>query len=330
MRFAIISDIHANKFAMQTVLDDIANYNVDQVICLGDLVGYGPDPQEVMQMTYENVHQYVLGNHDAVICGKLDPQIFNESARRMIAWTYERLDETAIEFFNSAPYIVHEDGFSFVHAEMVQPDWFGYIDSLEIAMESLDECDAPIVFAGHTHVLRVFCRDAQGNEFEMHPEDFTMEPGCRYVVTTGAVGFPRGNGLISTYTLFDNETKQVMFRNLPFDVDSYRQRCDELGMDTNSPSYRFMHMDTYTGTDVKAAEAAAHDQAVKNKVTLSKPVAQVEDGQVAHKLTPKGETPMITTEEDRVVFSLDKNTLLMVAGTVIMLLLMIIVLLAMG
>ena len=92
MRYAIVSDIHANLQAWNAVLLDIRSSGVDKILCLGDLVGYGPQPAETLQSLYEHVDHFILGNHDAAACGKLDASYFNDGARELIEWTREQLN----------------------------------------------------------------------------------------------------------------------------------------------------------------------------------------------------------------------------------------------
>ena len=99
MRYAIISDIHANQQAWESVSKDIDKVGVDQVICLGDIVGYGPAPVRVLESVYDKSSHFVLGNHDAVIGGQLDPECFHDEARIIIEWTRTNLNQFAVDFF---------------------------------------------------------------------------------------------------------------------------------------------------------------------------------------------------------------------------------------
>ena len=103
MRYAIFSDVHANRQAWEAVLEDIAKQGADTLVCLGDVVGYGPKPLEVLSAVRAVTANFVLGNHDAAACGRLDPPIFNERARIVIEWTREQLDEDALTFLTQVP-----------------------------------------------------------------------------------------------------------------------------------------------------------------------------------------------------------------------------------
>ena len=110
MRYAIVSDIHANMQAWKAVLQDIACSDIDRIICLGDIVGYGPRPAEVLQSVHARADHLVLGNHDAVIAGKLSAELFNSRARERVKWTAEHLSPKAVEVLGSVPLTLTGDG----------------------------------------------------------------------------------------------------------------------------------------------------------------------------------------------------------------------------
>ena len=101
MRYAIISDIHANRQAWEAVFANIKKQGVDDILCLGDVVGYGPRPADVLESVYEHCDNFVLGNHDAVIGNRLDSDLFNDKAKYVIEWTREQLSDSVADFFAS-------------------------------------------------------------------------------------------------------------------------------------------------------------------------------------------------------------------------------------
>ena len=103
MRYAIISDLHANMQAWKVVYEDIQNNNVDRIICLGDIVGYGPNPAQLLREVRNNVDAVILGNHDAALCGKLDATLFNEDAQRLLEWTRKQVSADDLKFISSLP-----------------------------------------------------------------------------------------------------------------------------------------------------------------------------------------------------------------------------------
>lgn len=222
MRYAIISDLHANRQAFRAVLADIESSGVDQIICLGDIVGYGPAPAEVLSLAYERVHHFVLGNHDAVVAGMLDADCFNDNARMAIDWTLKQLDAKAREFLAGLPLVLEGDGFRCVHGEFTDPPAFNYLIGEVDALASW--ATAPhdkILFAGHTHVPGMFVIGDSGRPHVLPPQDFRLEPGKRYIVNTGSVGQPRDGETRACWVLFDAAEGNVFFRATPFDVEGF-------------------------------------------------------------------------------------------------------------
>ncbi len=127
MRYAIISDVHANLQAWDAVFTDIRSNDIDQIICLGDIVGYGPSPAQVLEQAYAHVHHFVLGNHDAVLAERLGADCFNERARALIEWTRRRLDARASRFLGQLPYVLEGKSFRCAHASPAAPAQFGYV-----------------------------------------------------------------------------------------------------------------------------------------------------------------------------------------------------------
>ncbi|RMD75156.1 MAG: metallophosphatase family protein, partial [Lentisphaerae bacterium] len=105
MRYALVSDLHANIQAWNAVFQDILNIGVDQIVSLGDIVGYGPDPMRVIESCYANVHHFVMGNHDAAACGKMPLKRFSTDSRQIINWTSRQLDDAAIDFLSEQPFV---------------------------------------------------------------------------------------------------------------------------------------------------------------------------------------------------------------------------------
>ena len=127
MRYAFVSDIHGNLPAWNTVLADLAVHRVDRIVCLGDVVGYGPQPAECLRGVYAHAHQMVLGNHDAVVAGKMSAGSFNDRAQRMIEWTGTRLGENARALFARLPLVLKGPGFRCVHGDFTDPAVFIYV-----------------------------------------------------------------------------------------------------------------------------------------------------------------------------------------------------------
>ncbi len=221
MRYAIVSDIHGNLSAWNTVLTDIALRQVDRIICLGDVVGYGPEPAEVLKSVYERVHLMVLGNHDAVVAERMSADTFNDRARRMIVWTQEQLGTKAKDFFDALPLVLKGDNFRCVHGDFSDPAVFNYIETPEEATASFDAVSEQLLFCGHSHQPGIFVIGTKGIPHALDPQDFTLELGKRYIVNVGSVGYPRGGDPRASYVIFDEEAGSVRFFKISYDFEAF-------------------------------------------------------------------------------------------------------------
>ncbi len=232
MRYAIISDIHANQQAWKATLLDIRSLGSDGILCLGDLVGYGPAPAAVLESIYENVDHVVLGNHDAAVCGRMDPCHFNDGARRIVDWTRHQLNEDALAFLQQLPLTLKAGQFACSHGDMAEPGRFNYVIDPADALPSW-KCDpSPMIFVGHSHDPAIFVTGPSGTPHRVAPQDFMMEENKRYIVNVGSVGQPRDGDARVSYCLFDTEEKTITWRRLPFDLDAYRADMQAANLDT--------------------------------------------------------------------------------------------------
>ncbi len=229
MRYAICSDLHANLQAWNAVLIDIRSQNIDRVLCLGDIIGYGPNPLETLRSVYANVHDFVLGNHDAAFCGKLNASHFNENARRILAWTRAQLNRQAATFFQSLPLSLAGSDFRCTHGSFNDPARFDYVIEPTDALECWRTVPEPLLFCGHTHVPCIFVIGASGTPHRLPPQDFVAEEGKRFLINCGSVGQSRDNDTRASYLIYDDITKSVFWRRIPFDLDAFKSALDHAG-----------------------------------------------------------------------------------------------------
>ena len=223
MRTAILSDVHANLQALNVVLTDIFSVGVDRIISLGDLVGYGPQPAEVLEVAYARLGHFVLGNHDAVIAGRMDPGVFNPAARAMIDWTASRVAGKARAFLATQPYILTGTAFRCSHGNPASPATFAYLLEAADASAAWSAAPEPCLFVGHSHVPGLYVLGPSGTPHWLAPQDFAFEEQKRYIVNVGAVGEPRDGDVRASYCIFDEERREVFFRRVAFDLEAYRR-----------------------------------------------------------------------------------------------------------
>jgi predicted phosphodiesterase len=237
MKYAFVSDLHSNIQAWKTVYHDIQANNVDRIISLGDVVGYGPNPREILREVRAKVDAFVLGNHDAVMCGKLDESLFNDDARKIIEWTKKQLSDEDRNFLGTFPLTLVGDGFRCVHGEFTAPANFDYVLDADSALPSWKAVDDALLFVGHTHEPALYILGASGTPRSVEPQDFVVDPGKRYLVNIGSVGQPRGSDVRSCYCIYDSETKSLYWRRVSFDLDAYRKSLKATGLQLDSSYY---------------------------------------------------------------------------------------------
>jgi len=241
VRYAFVSDIHANQQAWNAVLTDIATRRVDRILCLGDTVGYGPNPSEVLASLYRHVDGFCMGNHDAVVCGKLDSGLFNDHARQMIAWTRSHLADKAGRFLAGQPLTISGPGFRCTHGDFTEPAAFHYIEDAASAAPSWQAVEEPLLFCGHTHVSALFVIGKSGTTHALPPQPFVLEPGKRYLVNPGSTGNPRSGDALGTYCIYDSDAASVRWHTVPFDLDACRVAIRAAGL--NEAATGFLALD---------------------------------------------------------------------------------------
>ncbi len=222
MRYAIVSDIHGNLQAWRAVMKDLRAQQVDGILCLGDVVGYGPNPAEVLEAVRHDVPDILIGNHDAVVAGLFDAAAFQDSSRRMIEWTTQQLGAESKAFCADLPYTLIGDGFLCSHGDFSDPAAFVYLDE-ETVDRSWPVTTEQFLFVGHTHIPAVHILHPDGGFSSRPATDFQMEPGSRYAINVGSVGMPRDGDLRASYCIYDWDTGTVWFRRAPFNVNAFRR-----------------------------------------------------------------------------------------------------------
>lgn len=225
MVYAIISDIHANEIALMAVLDDAKRQGAGKIICLGDVVGYGPEPEKTVSIVRSMASFTLAGNHDDAVSGRLDSSGFIDLAADAVARHRDSLSPENLEWLKSRPYIFKGKSFVCTHGDFTSPETFEYISDETEAEANFSARSEQLMFAGHTHVPGIFLTGSSGRIYRLGAEDFTLEEGKRYIVNPGSVGYPRteGNVCESTYVLYDDSEHTVVFRRLPFTVRSVMQ-----------------------------------------------------------------------------------------------------------
>jgi diadenosine tetraphosphatase ApaH/serine/threonine PP2A family protein phosphatase len=222
MRIAILSDIHANFEALSAVLADAKERAADAMVCLGDVVGYGADPNACCELLRENALVTLLGNHDAAVIGVMDTDFYYPAAREALFWTRETLDDENTRWLYSLPYSHQVKGAGFYHSAPVLPSGFYYLVRPEDAnahVKMLDRLE-PYTFIGHSHLTSRFLLSADGaRQINSAPIASHPPPNHCYIVNVGSVGQPRDRDPRACYGLFDSRTGAFQHVRVTYDVE---------------------------------------------------------------------------------------------------------------
>ena len=231
MRYAILSDVHANEAALRTVLTDAQDSGASCIFCLGDVLGYGPDPVAALELVHDRAHVCLLGNHDAAVCGMMPIEDFTPVAANAVASHRSLLSQKAIDWLRTLPPVCEGPGFACAHGDFSDPAEFNYILDPEDAMPSWQARGEQLLFVGHTHQPGIYVLGSSGEPHRLEPMDFVLEDGKRYIVNVGSVGYPRSGACRSFYCIYDDSSRTVFFRSLPFDLEGYRRKMNGQGLD---------------------------------------------------------------------------------------------------
>jgi predicted phosphodiesterase len=230
MRHLVLSDLHANVTALAAALAACQGC-WDRAVCLGDLVGYGPHPNEVIDQVRPMVAAIIRGNHDKAVAGLGDLDDFNPLARSVVEWTRARLRPENLSYLANLPAgPIHMDGLTLVHGAFHDEDEYVFVP--EQAMEGLVVAPEALTFFGHTHMQGGFCYGDSGPEKILLKRPRTdasfsvlrLEPGWRYMLNPGSIGQPRDGDARAAFAIADSDQSLVEFWRVPYDIASVQER----------------------------------------------------------------------------------------------------------
>jgi diadenosine tetraphosphatase ApaH/serine/threonine PP2A family protein phosphatase len=232
VKIGLLSDIHGNLEALEAVLARMREARVDRIWCLGDVVGYGADPNACAALVRESAETTVLGNHDAACVGAEDLARFNPLAREAILWTQSRLDESHRAWLKTLPLTESVGECLLVHASPFEPAAWHYI---HLQMRSGDvprefaATAARCAFVGHSHQQLVLVK-RQDEFFLFHGASLTLEPGHRYLVNVGSAGQPRDGDPRAAWALYDTEAGRITLERATYDIAAAQRKIRAAGL----------------------------------------------------------------------------------------------------
>ncbi len=230
MRYGLLGDIHGNLEALTAILDafDKLPTPIDALVCLGDIVGYGANPEECLAMIRERGALIVAGNHDHAAIGKLDIAYFNQFARKAAIWTQEHLSAESKEFLSNLPFVIHTEHFAAVHGSLQSPEQFNYVQTLRDAEYNFSAMDKSLLLLGHSHQPLAF--------FDTHPMTYTLDPiipletDIKTIVNIGSVGQPRDEDPRACAAMYDSQINEVSLIRVDYDIEIASGKIADAGL----------------------------------------------------------------------------------------------------
>jgi len=232
MRYLIISDIHSNLTALEAVLND-APSNLP-VWCLGDIVGYGPNPNECIDILREVNAQSIVGNHDWAIMGRTNIEDFNPEAKAAVQWTRDQLTPANLTYLESLPVSLENGSFTLVHGSPRKPIW-EYLLHPSAACINFSYFTTPYCLVGHTHVPVIFRFIDQGGtrtcqvDRLWETESYPLGPE-RLIINPGSVGQPRDGDSRASYAVLDTDAHTLHYHRVQYDIEKTQQLMEKAGL----------------------------------------------------------------------------------------------------
>ena len=229
MKFAVLSDIHSNLEALQVVLDDAQQQKCTNFVCLGDIVGYGANPSECLELIRQLDCPTVMGNHDEYCAAEVDLTGFNPLAAEAIKWTRDQLTEDQRNWLRTLKYTRQAHGFTIVHATLDLPEKWAYVFDKLAAGASFNYQHTQVCFNGHTHVPVGFVRGPNGIQAGMYTR-IKLEVGRKYFLNVGSIGQPRDRQTTSSYVTFDLIENVIELHRLEYDIPTTQKKIRAAGL----------------------------------------------------------------------------------------------------
>jgi predicted phosphodiesterase len=232
VRAALISDVHANAAALDAVLADAYARGFDQLWSLGDLVGYGPDPDAVADTLRAMDARCVRGNHDAAAIGELARDGFNPLAAAAVEWTADAISPATADYLRGHPLVSQDETTTLVHGTLREPLW-EYLETYDEARAHFERQTTTFSMVGHTHrPVLIFCDQAGQISSQLTPqgEPYPLDRPGRWCINPGSVGQPRDGDPRASYAILDLAAPSVTYWRVAYDIAATQERMRARGL----------------------------------------------------------------------------------------------------
>jgi len=221
MRIAILSDIHSNLPALEQAFSVIEQINIDRIFCLGDIIGYGPFPNECIDLVREHCDGVVVGNHDFGLIERTPLSDFNKLGKKALQWTKKQVNDQNLKFLNNLPLRIEENNITFVHSSPANPPDWTYITTIDDAKNAFGAFSTQLCFFGHTHIPSVIGEDLSINQFRKD---------CRFLINVGSVGQPRDGNPKPCIGILDTGIWSYKLIRFEYDVSKTAEAITRVGL----------------------------------------------------------------------------------------------------
>jgi diadenosine tetraphosphatase ApaH/serine/threonine PP2A family protein phosphatase len=230
MRVAVLTDIHSNLPGLEAVLESIEQAGLEQRWCLGDVVGYGAQPDECAALAREQCQICLVGNHDLAVTGEIETDVFSASAAAAVEWTRGTCTEQTMEFLKGLEPKGSAEDVGLYHASPRDPVW-EYVLAIDQALECMAEQSGRVSLIGHSHVALFFSDEGEGGNGGQAPDghEIDLSEG-RWLLNPGSVGQPRDGDPRAAWLELDTEAWTATYHRVPYDIDRAADAIREAGL----------------------------------------------------------------------------------------------------
>lgn len=228
MRYALLSDIHGNLEALLAVLADLGKRSVDRLYCLGDVIGYGPNPGECLEILRSLGCPALMGNHEYHIVAQTPATELNPLVHAGLELARRSIKPSGLEHLAEFPLTLTTEHFILVHASLAQPKKWPYLNTPSLAQRHFLKQTQPLAFYGHLHETQAWLFDQALHQ--VHYQKIHLQEGVRYLLNTGSVGQPRDGDSRAAYALYDTERQRVEIWRVPYEVAKTQKKIRAEGL----------------------------------------------------------------------------------------------------
>ena len=230
MRYGIFSDVHANLEALEAVLGVFQEDNIDEYLCLGDLVGYAANPKECIERVKKLSLATVAGNHDRASVDLFPANYFNSMAQEAITWTKQKISAIHKRFLESLELIFQDNALTLTHLTLQRPAVFHYMIDSHAADKTFALLKTQVCFVGHSHVPGVFIKD-RSQRIRYHQDPVVvLESDKQYIFNAGSVGQPRDGNPDAAYCVYDTKKQKVEIKRVKYDIRAAARKIIDAGL----------------------------------------------------------------------------------------------------